>query len=210
MPATKFSDDLVEKCERALRKLAAYPKEVGRTGDVLAEHGIRYVIVEHLNGTKLDGTTLWLSDDAPVIGMSLRFDRVDNFWFTLFHELSHVRHRDAASVDSDITGRDELHSSIKPEFERRADAESAAAIVDPKEMKSFILRVGPLYSREKINQFANRMKVHPGLIVGQLHARNEFSAGFKACREMLVPIRDIVTSQALTDGWDKTIDLKDE
>jgi HTH-type transcriptional regulator / antitoxin HigA len=206
--AAKFSDDQVARCERALRKLAAFPIEARKTGRVLAEHGIRFVIVEHLSGTKIDGATMWLSDDAPVIGMSVRYDRIDNFWFTLFHELSHVRHRDSISVDSDITGHDELHMGVKPEFERRADAEASASIIDPEELRSFILRVGPLYSETKIIQFAHRVKIHPGLIVGQLHARNEFRSGYRACRDLLAKIREIVTAESLTDGWGKTIELK--
>ncbi len=209
IPAAKYSDDNIDHCEKALRKLAAYSSEAKKVPDVLAQHGIRFVIVEHLPGTKVDGATVWLSEDSPVIGMSLRYDRIDNFWFTLFHELSHVRHRDAVSIDSNITGSDEIELSVKPAFERRADKEASESIVDPKDLQSFILRVGPLYSEAKIIQFSNKMKIHPGIIVGQLHARNEFTSGYRACRGLLANIRDIVTSQALTDGWGKSIDLKE-
>lgn len=43
----------------------------------------------HLSKTYVDGVVI-KTDNGPVIGMSLRYDRVDNFWFTLIHELSHI------------------------------------------------------------------------------------------------------------------------
>lgn len=57
---------------------------------LLAEHGIALVFERHLPGTYLDGAAMLDSDERPVIGMTLRYDRLDNFWFVLFHELGHV------------------------------------------------------------------------------------------------------------------------
>ena len=63
--------------------------------EVLAKHGISLVIVPHLPRTYLDGAALRLKDGRPVVGLTLRYDRIDNFWFCLLHELAHVgRHLD--------------------------------------------------------------------------------------------------------------------
>jgi HTH-type transcriptional regulator/antitoxin HigA len=70
-------------------------------------------------------------------------------------------------------------------------------------MDSFIRRVGPLYSRTRIIQFANRLKIHPGIIVGQLQYRRE--VGFGTNREMLVKIRESLIETTLTDGWGHSI-----
>ena len=43
-----------------------------------------------LPGTFLDGAAMVTSANAPVVGLTLRYDRADNFWFTLLHELSHI------------------------------------------------------------------------------------------------------------------------
>ena len=72
--------------------------------ELLAKHGIPLVIERHLPRTYLDGVALRLGDKRPVIGLTLRYDRIDNFWFCLLHELAHVgRHMDNygrnASVD---------------------------------------------------------------------------------------------------------------
>ena len=61
----------------------------------LAQHGIPLVIVRHLPRTYLDGAALRLGDGRPVIALTLRYDRIDSFWFCLLHELAHVgRHMD--------------------------------------------------------------------------------------------------------------------
>ncbi len=65
--------------------------------EFLAKHGIPLVTVPHLPKTYLDGAALKLGDGTPVVGLTLRYDRLDNFWFCLLHELAHVgRHMDAA------------------------------------------------------------------------------------------------------------------
>ena len=201
-----FNESRLDECARELKKLAAYSQEVQKVPATLAKYGIRFVIVEPLSGGKVDGIATWLNDDSPVVGMSVRFDRIDAFWFTLGHELSHIKHRDVASVDSDVRGVETLDLDGKPEFECRADRDSAAMLISPKELDSFILRVGPLYSKERVNQFANKIKIHPGIIVGQLQHKNEI--GYSANREMLVKIRHNVIQVALTDGWGHSVDTR--
>ncbi len=61
-----------------------------RARQLLAEHGIVLVTEEHLPGTYLDGAAMLSGSDRPVIGLTLRHDRLDNFWFVLFHELGHI------------------------------------------------------------------------------------------------------------------------
>lgn len=55
-----------------------------------AKHHIHLVCLEPLPRTHLDGAALQLADGTPVIGLTLRYDRVDNFWFCLLHELAHA------------------------------------------------------------------------------------------------------------------------
>jgi HTH-type transcriptional regulator / antitoxin HigA len=204
VPVSEFRENRLPQCERDLRKLAAYSKEVRKVPGVLAQYGIRYIVVEPLPGIKVDGMATWLSADDPVIGMSLRFDRIDGYWHTLCHELKHIAYRDELSVDDEVADPGHIQLCVKSLAERRADEGASAMLIDPDELKSFILRVGPLYSKERINQFANRIKIHPGIIVGQLQHRGEI--GFRANREMLVKIRESVTPVALTDGWGHYID----
>ncbi len=202
--AADFRQERLDACKRELRKIAAYPQESYKISEVLGRYGIRFVVVEPLPSTKVDGVATWLDGSTPVIGMSLRYDRVDSLWHTLCHELSHILHRDESPLDSDLTDQMESVTVVKSEMERRADDEAASTLVPPDELQSFILRVGPLYSKERIIQFAHRMKIHPGIIVGQLQHRQEI--GYQANREMLSRIREVVISAALTDGWGHTLE----
>ena len=199
-----FSADRMESCEKRLRQLAAYPKEARHLPKVLAEYGIRFVVIEPLPSVRIDGATFWI-DAEPVIAVSIRYDRIDGFWFTLMHELAHVRNGDALSVDTDMVDA-AMGRTVTPEddeVECRANEQAAALLIPRQEMESFVRRVGPRYSKERVIQFAHKVKIHPGIVVGQLHYRDEI--GYSALRGLLAKVRNIVTGTALTDGWNKTI-----
>jgi HTH-type transcriptional regulator/antitoxin HigA len=204
LKVSPFSAANLPQCAAGLRKLAAYPQEARKVPSLLASYGIRLVVVEPLAGSKVDGVATWLDEASPAIGLSLRFDRVDAFWHTLAHEFSHILHRDAAPVDTDLVGPDQKPPGMKSPIERRADEEAAALLVPPDKLESFIVRVGPMYSKARIVQFAHQIKMHPGIIVGQLQFRGEI--GYHANREMLAKVRDILVSASVTDGWGHTID----
>lgn len=196
-----YDSAALPKLERELRGLAAYPKEVRRLPKILATYGIRFVVVEPLPGGKLDGATFWLNERSPVIAVSVRYDRNDNFWHTVFHELIHVRREDALIVDTEIEpGTPRLPLSAS---EDQANREAANALVPQDELESFVRRLSPLYPAERIIQFAHTVRMHPGVIVGQLQHRDE--VGYSAHRELLVKIRSLITETALTDGWGHSV-----
>ncbi len=202
----RFDPGRMDACIKELRELAAYPKQARHVASVLPKFGIRLVIVEHLPGTRIDGAAFWLKESAPVIALSARIDRIDNFWFTLMHECSHIKHGDTLSIDSDLLGdivqQQQIGLGVQ-DIETRANDDAAHSLIPKSEMESFIRRVSPLYSKERIIQFAHRIKLHPGVIVGQLQKRDEI--GYSANREMLAKVRASVIETALTDGWGKTI-----
>lgn len=200
--AGRYDESKMDNCSAALRKIAAYPQEVHKVPQTLARFGIRFAIVEPLPGCKADGVALW-HDDAPIIGMSVRYDRIDNFWFTLFHELSHIIHRDKPHLDVHEQSAEQF-LELKSDIELRADNDAAQSLIPKKELDSFVLRVGPRYSKDRIIRFAHRIKMHPGVIVGQLQKRGEI--GWNANREMLSKIRHIVLPASTVDGWGHTID----
>jgi HTH-type transcriptional regulator / antitoxin HigA len=76
-----------------LKGLLSAPEEARHAPRLLQECGVRLVIVEGLKSSKIDGVCLWLNEQSPVVGMTMRFDRMDNFWFVLRHELEHVLQR---------------------------------------------------------------------------------------------------------------------
>lgn len=206
LQASPFSKSKVKSGLNELRQLAKYPEEVRKVPRVLAAMGIRFVVVEHLPRSKMDGASLMLDDSSPVLGMSLRYDRIDNFWHTLMHEIDHILH-DEPVLDVNIEEADDsaIGDTETANAEARANNNAADMLIPREQLNSFIGRVGPLYSKERINQFANRVGIHPGIVVGQLHRRKEIH--YSTNREMLVPIRDILTQEALTDGWGKSVGI---
>ena len=202
---SKFTRNTFESGCQELKDLAAYPEDIRRVPRTLAGMGIRFVVLEHLQKTKIDGAVLWIGQKSPVIVMSLRYDRIDYFWHTLAHELSHIRHYDAFNLDADLI--DAIHSTDREysDIEERADREATELLIPKQSMDSFILRVKPFYSKKRIIQFAHRIGIHPGIIAGQLQHRGEIK--YTANKEMLAKIRDILTQEALTDGWGRSVNI---
>ena len=182
-----------------LRQLAAREEDVRNVPHALADLGIRFVVVEHLPRMRLDGVAFWLDEQSPVIAVSLRYDRIDWFWFTLGHELWHIKNGDYWLLDNDLVGNKRGRTADKPPSERRADEMASQLLVPRDELENFIARVRPRYSKGRIIQFAERIGVHPGIVVGQLQYRQEI--GYSHSREMLAKVRTMLTETALTDGW---------
>lgn len=181
-----------------LKALTLAPEEARHVPRLLAEAGVRLVFVEPLSGTKLDGACFWLDDEKPVIGMTLRFDRIDNFWFVLRHEIEHVLQEDGKSGEAmlDVDVGDDKEDL--PECEARANRAGADFCVPTEQMENFIARVQPYFSEKKVLLFAQRINVHPGLVVGQLQrhlGRHDF------LRKHQVKVRACVLPAADADGW---------
>lgn len=184
-----------------LQRLTSDEAEVRHVPRVLADFGVRFVVVEPIARCKIDGATFWLDASSPVIAMSLRHDRIDNFWFTLMHECAHIMQHDKLSVDVDV---DTVDASELPEEERRANEFAAGALVPREEMRDFQMRVAPLYSRMKVLGFAARIQVHPGIVAGQIRNAEQ---NYRIFHDMLAKIRHIIAPSALTDGWGMSVPL---
>jgi HTH-type transcriptional regulator / antitoxin HigA len=177
--------------------LATNPEDVRLVPSVLASIGIRLVIVQHLQGTKIDAAAMWLNESSPVIAMSMRFGRIDNFWHNLFHEIIHIKYRDDPVIDIAMNDPDDRDDG--GDIELRANLEAAEALIPKDKMESFIARHKPLFYQAKVIQFAGARGVHPGIAVGQLHRRGELD--YKQLRKLLVDVRQYLIGSALTDGW---------
>lgn len=202
--AKAFTSARFEKGLEQLQALLPAPEEVRHVPRILANCGIRFVLLEALRGTRIDGACFWLNKSSPAVVLSLRYDRIDCFWFTLMHELKHIKEGDSL-IDINLVGQDSETFDAKSEREKRADRFAQEFLIKRSEMDNFIDRVRPLYYKEKIRQFAHRIGVHPGIVVGQLQFRREITWAHN--REMLSKIRKCIVGQALTDGWGHTVQM---
>jgi HTH-type transcriptional regulator / antitoxin HigA len=198
---TRYSHDAVVHAVEALRPLRAMPEDTRKVPRILAECGIRFVLVESLSGAKIDGVCLWLNESSPVVGMTLRFDRIDNFWFVLRHELEHVLNlhgREAVMLDAGLEGERAGSGPEVPPDERVANEAAAEFCVPKRSMESFIARKAPFFAERDLIGFARTLRIHPGLVAGQLQHRTK---RFERFRNHLVQIREAITPSAIVDGW---------
>lgn len=183
--SAKYSKVGLVSVTRQLPSRSRSDQETSQVAEALASVGVRLVFVEHLSGTRIDGGALWLGE-IPVVAVSLRYDRVDWFWFTLMHELAHVLEREG-SLDMQLVGNDAQRSAS--ESEERADNRASEWLVPQDQLQSFADSVRPYFSRAAILDFANRIKIHPGIIVGQLQKRGEIP--YSHHRNLLTRVRHL-------------------
>lgn len=201
LPVKRYSEKKLRAMLSEFKEFLFDPDDARNVPQMLEEVGVRFVVIEPLPGSKIDGVCFWLDAYSPVIGMSLRFDRIDNFWFVLRHEIEHVlrKHgRGDAAIDSEMEDQ-AFQSDDLAEEERLANEAAANFLVPSEKMESFMVRMRPVYSNSRIVLFAKSLGIHPGFVVGQLQNRKEIP--YSSYRKYLVKIRNTVVANALTDGW---------
>jgi HTH-type transcriptional regulator / antitoxin HigA len=200
--AGKYWEKSLAEALVKLRRLRKNAEDIREVPKLLAEAGIRLVLVEGLTKGRIDGATFWLDEHSPVIVLSMRYDRLDHFWFVLMHELGHVANGDALGdpiLDVNLVGDEAVPFADKSEIEKGADLFAEDFLIERREIEDFIGRFRPLYSKQKIKNFAARIHVHPAIVLGRLQFRKEVD--WSHSREMLVKVRDILILNAVTDGW---------
>ena len=205
----KFSEGALSVALDELQQLKGEVEGTRKVSAVLAKAGVRFLIVAPLPNSKIDGVCLWLDENSPVIALSLRFDRIDWFWHTLMHELAHLKNgegKEQPTLDTQLVGSDAQPFEQKMEKEKDADLFATSFLVDPSRLDNFITSVHPLYSKVKVAAFANKMHIHPGIVVGQLQHRKKIA--YAHSRDFLVKVKEVVTASTLTDGWGDAMILR--
>lgn len=176
-----FDQERLQQALPMIRGLARRVEDVAQVPQLLRDIGVRFVIVPHLPRTYIDGA-LCTIEAQPIIALSLRYDRIDAFWFTLMHELAHLAlgHREfhLDSLD-DREGNRDAHES-------QANQQARAWLIDQQDLQSFVAHTQPYFSRTKIVHFAEAQGVHPGIVLGQLQYDQVVS--YKHLRGLLVKV----------------------
>ena len=202
--ASPFSVDGLEAMISRLKADLRSVEQIESVPQILADGGIRFLVVEHLPNTRIDGACFWLDDDSPVIALSLRLDRVDYFWYSLMHLIGHVRNRDGLKIndawlDSDLFASHGNQDNYILESEFEADRFATNVLVPQNAFQDFIDNVGPNYSKKRVMAFAEQFSLHPAIVVGHLQRRGEIN--ISQFRQTFERVRDPVASVSLTDGW---------
>ena len=143
--------------------------------EYLEKQGIHMIVVPHLAKTYLDGAAMLMPDGTPVIGLTLRHDRIDNFWFCLLHELAHVAKHLTASDrifidDLDLRGRG---ADSEDQVEKEADEMTRNGLIPQKVWDRNPIKGKP--TAGKIHALAEQLKIHPAIIAGRVrHEQNNY------------------------------------
>lgn len=201
----KYSERALREAVTKMRALLADPDEISRVPRLLNEAGVRFVLVEGFAGGKIDGVTLWLDSQSPVIGVSLRLDRIDNVWFVIRHEIEHVLKRHGGGrepmIDTDLHADGVTPDATIPQEERDANDAASDFCVPKAKMDSFFARKSPFFSELDMLGFSKLMQVHPGLVAGQLRHR---TGRYDLFAKFLVKVRSAIAKTAAVDGWGET------
>jgi HTH-type transcriptional regulator/antitoxin HigA len=149
---------------RELAQLSVDPQVVQQLPSILAGFGIILVYIYALPGMSADGAVFHLSTGHPVIAMSLRYPRLDYFWFTILHELAHLvlhndKLKDAVFFDVDV-------AEEKDRDEKAANRLAKDSMVDRESWRNCPPKYDP--SVGAVHAYAAQQGVHPSLIAGLL------------------------------------------
>lgn len=139
--------------------------------DMLLEHGIVLVVEPQIAGMTIDGAS-FLADEVPVIGLTLLRDTLDNFWFTLLHEVAHIILHYRTGLSSGFF--DDMTSPVVDGFEEEANR-FAGNLLIPEEIW---MRAPARISKTvvPIERFANQLKINSAIVFGRIRMeRNDYS-----------------------------------
>ena len=137
-----------------------------RLQEILTQCGISFVLLPYLSKSNIYGATKWFSKDNVMLAISNRGEKADLFWFTLFHEISHVL----------MEHRRETLINMKGNYDEVADNMAAEMLIPSKEWKEFVSY--NLYTEKSISDFAKKMGIHPCIVLGRLNKEERVPYGF--------------------------------
>jgi HTH-type transcriptional regulator / antitoxin HigA len=158
--------DVPAEAGRDLARLSTRRDGPARVQKALGKLGVIFITLDHLPGTYLDGAALRRPDGTPVIAMTLRYDRLDNFWFTLLHEFCHV----ARHLNSDtLFIVDDLEVKTYDNIEAEADEFAQDMLIPPKVWERNTSRD---LGAEEVLEIAREAEVHPAIVAGRWQREN--------------------------------------
>ena len=155
-----FSDEFMSD----LTKLSFYDTGPKLAAELLEKSGVAVILERLLPGTHMDGAAMRLPDGRPIIALTLRYDRLDNFWFSLFHEIGHVvLHFKGSEYYCFLDDFDEETSDKR---EKQADEWAANALIPPDKWATSSVRSN--FQPKAVCDFAYQLRFHPAIVAGRI------------------------------------------
>lgn len=149
---------------RELVRLSAFDEGPRLAREFLRKSGIHLLVERHLPHTHLDGMATVNGNGTPVIGLTLRHDRIDNFWFTLCHELAHISlHFGPEQVEEFV---DDLDAAPGEKLEGEADRWAEEVLIPSRIWENAAVRLSP--RAPAVLALASEIRIHPAIIAGRI------------------------------------------
>jgi HTH-type transcriptional regulator/antitoxin HigA len=189
------SGSITDEFLRQLAKLSRSDDGPLLAREFLAMKGILLVVEEHLPKTRLDGAAILDGDGVPVIGLTLRYNRVDYFWFTLMHELVHVQ-RHLGRQNSTFV--DEEDADDGGEREAEANIFAAEAFIPRQVWRSS--DACRTKRGDAVLRLAEELRIHPAIVAGRIRRENN---NYRLLSEFFKDAPDIKKAFGITDSSEK-------
>lgn len=137
---------------------------IGRVQSLMGQFGIKLLFIDKLEKTPVDGFSFW-SDENPAIALTLRYDRVDNFAFTIMHEIGHIDlhlRNDRDRKFMDFTNKQKID-----QCEEEADDYARESLISTHDWQDVLEDLMP-FDEDQIIAFGNRRKIHPAIVLGRI------------------------------------------
>lgn len=156
---------------RNLVKLSSDEDKLSSVHRVLAEQGVLLIYEAQIPGMRVDGAS-FIIDDIPVIGLTLRKDSIDSFWFTLLHELAHlVLHYWSGLQDGFF---DDLDASLLDNVEQEANDFASNCLIPNELWIKSPARIAK--AADPIQTLAGQLGIHPAIAFGRIRMeRNDYT-----------------------------------
>lgn len=161
-------ENLTEEFFSELAKLSYLQEGPKLAKEFLNKAGIHFVIENHLEKSHLDGSSMLMPDESPLIALTLRHDRLDSFWFTLFHELAHVKQH---LSENNTAYFDDMYNEMSKKIEKEADSYAKEMLIPSQLWNSSGLRITSTAS--DIKEFASKYRISPSIPAGRLRFENK-------------------------------------
>lgn len=167
MSLPKYNKARFEKALIKIRALTCEPAETfePQMRRLLAEAGVRLVLVPAIPRARVSGVARWLSPTQPLIQLSLYGKTNDKFWFTFFHETAHILLHAADAEAKKSVFLDDPNAAHTDDPQEHEANQWAGNWLIPEQYSD---RLAELKSKASIQAFAEELGVHPGIVVGRL------------------------------------------
>lgn len=157
-------DNINQLCKELNKIFYSNTNTLNNAKNILNQYGIKLVLINKLEKTPVDGFSFW-SDKNPAIAMTLRHNRIDNFAFTLLHEVAHIVLHLKSNRDKKFL--DLINNEYSDNYEKEADLFAQEKLISQEcwnDISNNYLHIGD----DEIITVGNKYSIHPAIILGRV------------------------------------------